>query len=177
MSENFTVYTNGDQDSDLISGLVPLMKKYGVQAYIDGHDHSMQYISFEGIEYMVQGTGSLTKDHLPKGKSDAADGVQFTSLSPGFGAALVTAEHVDVTYVDCSGSKLFAKRLANPRISISNLRSPSPQIIPVVVTSGANAFDIGYLAMLFLGVAIIIAGLHRMWKTSTRQTHQYQDLA
>ena len=106
------------------------MKKYGVQAYIDGHDHSMQYISYEGIEYMVQGTGSLTKDHLPKGRSDAADGVEFASLSPGFGAALVTSDFVDVSYVGSSGEKLFAKRLLNPRHVQTNLRSPSADRSP-----------------------------------------------
>ena len=173
----FIVYTNGDQDPDLISGLVPLMKKYGVQAYIDGHDHSMQYISFEGIEYMVQGTGSLSKDHLPKGKSDATDGVLFASLSSGFGAALVTADHADVTYVDSSGSKLFVRRLANPRNLTSNLRTPSPQISSDAASTSVYAFlDAGYLAMLVVGVLIVMLGLLRRWKTSSQQTHQYEDL-
>ena len=150
------------------------MKKYGVQAYIDGHDHSMQYISYEGIEYMVQGTGSLTKDHLPKGRSDAADGVEFASLSPGFGAALVTSDFVDVSYVGSSGEKLFAKRLLNPRHVQTNLRSPSAEPFPDIAMKSRETH---YALALFIAVFLLLVFvLTRTWKSLLRRSDQYREL-
>ena len=106
------------------------MKKYGVQAYIDGHSHTMQYISFEGIEYMVQGVGSRTKSRLTGPHSDAAEGVKFVSLSNGFGAAIVEEDRVSISYIDDSGSLIFSHHINNSRsLSLSRfqgLGSSSP---------------------------------------------------
>lgn len=48
---------HGDTEQ-LKERLAPLLKKYGVQAYLNGHDHTLQHISWQGIEYFTSGHGT-----------------------------------------------------------------------------------------------------------------------
>lgn len=110
------MYTEAEQDEDLVKSLAPLLRKYAVTAYIDGHDHSMQYISFEGVNYVIAGTGSKLKNRLPDdSSSDAERGVQFTSLAAGFGAARVNARSLELSLIDSSGRILFSQFLYDQR--------------------------------------------------------------
>ena len=159
-----------DQDEDLISGLVPLMKKYGVQAYIDGHSHSMQYISYEGIEYMVQGVGSRAKSRLSGPRSDAAGGVKFASLSNGFGAAFVTEDTVSISYLDDMGNTLFSRDLTNPRGSTtSSLRSEGPSTSYMRIVKFIELRWLFALFMLFLSVVFGLRKAYRHCKNRDDQ--------
>ena len=48
----------------LIETLVPLFERYGVQAYIAGHDHNLQHHRPKGstVDYFVSGAGSLLRE-------------------------------------------------------------------------------------------------------------------
>eukprot|EP01034_Spumella_vulgaris_P031178 gene31178-38525_t len=59
---HYTVYSvaeHGDTPS-LLSLLVPLLVKYKVHLYLNGHDHVLQHISWRGTEYITSGAGALT---------------------------------------------------------------------------------------------------------------------
>jgi hypothetical protein len=147
------------------------MKKYGVQAYLDGHDHSMQYISYDGIEYLVQGTGSNIKTHLPPPQSDAADGVEFTSLKAGFGAAVVSSNSVKFTYVDSNSKVLFNKHLYNPRQKLQGKASPfDASVVPLHMSA------LFFLLIAFAAVVLVCRSMyHRMYASYTKtSTQEYE---
>jgi tartrate-resistant acid phosphatase type 5 len=64
---HYTIYSLADHgdNPELISRLVPLFAKYGVHVYLHGHDHVLQHISWQGVEYITSGhaTYSSTIDH------------------------------------------------------------------------------------------------------------------
>lgn len=55
---HYPIYSAGDDGTVeiLAKRLLPLLKQYGAH-YIDGHDHMLQHISYEGVEMYVTGMG------------------------------------------------------------------------------------------------------------------------
>lgn len=58
---------------ELIENLDPLLKKYGVTAYLSGHEHCQFHYSYENMNYILTGAGhdccygATNKDKLPEG--------------------------------------------------------------------------------------------------------------
>ena len=53
----FSPCSHGNTD-ELVERLDPLLKRYGVTAYISGHDHCQFHFSFDNMEYFLTGTGN-----------------------------------------------------------------------------------------------------------------------
>lgn len=94
------VYTAGmlHKDSpDLIKRLKPLLEKYGVQAYLAGHEHDQQHLRDEGpVEYFVTGAGSEVRGTKrgPKTIWSRGDVAGFMELR--FGRNLLQARFLDM---------------------------------------------------------------------------------
>ena len=102
--------------------------------YINGHDHTLQHISWHGVEYFTSGRGCETIEKDDNGKvitdypwgsigsevSSANEASHFFSLSTGFSAAVVTKDTLKVSFIDHHGNTLYHSVLANPR-SVSNV--------------------------------------------------------
>ena len=95
---HYTIFSNAEHGDtqDLIDLLVPLFEKYNVNAYFNGHDHSLQHISWHGVEYFTSGrgcetieteSGKIVSDY-PWGSigedSNAIEASHFLSFSTGF---------------------------------------------------------------------------------------------
>lgn len=52
----YSACTHGNTDS-LIQHLDPMLRKYGVTAYLSGHDHCQSHFQYDGMDYIVTGTG------------------------------------------------------------------------------------------------------------------------
>lgn len=52
---------HGSTRSEHMVKVDKLLKKYGVDVYIAGHDHDLQHIIFEKMNYVVSGGGSMTR--------------------------------------------------------------------------------------------------------------------
>lgn len=120
---HYTIYSmawHGDTP-DLITCLVPLLRKYHVQAYLNGHDHVLQQISWEGVEYLTSGRGALTDSWPPETYSTdkhdtlAAQGMRFVAWTPGFGTGTVSLEQLAVTFITQHGETIHTTVLTNPR--------------------------------------------------------------
>jgi hypothetical protein len=102
--------------------------------YINGHDHTLQHISWHGVEYFTSGRGCETIEKDESGKvitdypwgsigsevSSANEASHFFSLSTGFSAAVATKDTLKVSFIDHYGNTLYHSVLANPR-SVSNV--------------------------------------------------------
>jgi len=71
---HFPIYSacsHGNTD-DLVQRLDPMLKKYGVTAYLSGHEHCQFHYQNEGMNYILTGTGhdccyaAPNKQNLPK---------------------------------------------------------------------------------------------------------------
>ena len=85
--------TSYNRNEYLVSDLVPIMERHGVQVYFAGHDHNLQHLHPEGssIDYFISGAGSLTRAVVP----DAPYSL-FALRVPGFMAVSMTANQLFV---------------------------------------------------------------------------------
>ncbi len=87
--------------SELIRDVVPLLEKYHVQAYLNGHDHDLQHAHAGSVAYFTSGGGSETR---PTGH-DAH--TVFSRASTGFLAAVLTSGTLHVQFINDSGRVLY----------------------------------------------------------------------
>ena len=104
------VYTTlggaGHDQPDLIAAIEPLLRRHRVPLYINGHDHSMQYVEMGGIAYVTTGAGSETYSPGPASRAG------FVSGAHGFLGCAVTHEAIGLDFVDSAGRSLFRKTIA-----------------------------------------------------------------
>lgn len=118
--------------SELVEKLIPLLQKYKVTAYLNGHDHCAQLITDSGIDYHTIGSAHLNdpstshKDNIPK------DSLKFhaTNAVGGFGGVKVgTDGMLVVTHYDGDGTKLFEAPGRPARTSSTGSRSVRPSSV------------------------------------------------
>lgn len=106
-------------DTGLMKKIQPLLRKYKVSAYLNGHDHCQEYINVgDGIQYHVVGSahhGDTSTAHsgtLSKGQ------LKFHASSPGgFASVHVTKAGMQLTHYDPSGKELYTAPAQVPRNS------------------------------------------------------------
>jgi len=108
----------------LVDRLRPLLQKYHVTAYINGHDHNLQHLKEKNssVEYFVVGasgkidTSTNHKNAVPEGSSLFfwAD----SSKGGGFAVVHVEASNMTLELVNCDGTSLY-KRMLYPRQSVT----------------------------------------------------------
>lgn len=102
------VYSGGlhGSTSQLIAGVKPLLHEYGVQAYINGHDHDLQHIEVAGIHYLTSGGGAEARP------TNAIDGTVFAASSRGFLTADISAAQLRFAFIDDNGATLHQGTIA-----------------------------------------------------------------
>jgi 3',5'-cyclic AMP phosphodiesterase CpdA len=101
---HYPVYSGGEHGNtpELDKDLLPLLEKYKVDAYLCGHDHTMQHLQSNSVEYFVSGNGckrgSITK--LPQTK--------FAVVDPGFMIHRINSTAMLVDLVDGKGSIIYS---------------------------------------------------------------------
>ncbi len=88
---------------ELIRDVQPLLERYGVQIYLNGHDHDMQRIVVNGVNYVTSGAGSQTR---PSGRGPDT---QFSlGSTSGFLAVALTRAQFAGRFVDWTGKEAYA---------------------------------------------------------------------
>ena len=106
MVGHHTIYSSSTKhgdSQDLITTFRPLMEKYGVQAYLNGHDHDMEVIKEGSIFYITSGAGSAVRGKMQPGPNSLfANGTES-----GFLAAKLTDDRFEYQFIDWQGTVLF----------------------------------------------------------------------
>lgn len=84
---------------DMQKKVDPILKKHKVDMYICGHIHNFQHIRKDGIDYVVNTSGSLSRPDVT-----AVDGTVFSSGLPGFSVITATATTLTLSMVDSAGN-------------------------------------------------------------------------
>ncbi|HUN44056.1 MAG TPA: tartrate-resistant acid phosphatase type 5 family protein [Acetobacteraceae bacterium] len=85
---------------DMIRWFKPLLDRYGVHIYINGHEHNLQHIMQDGVHYITCGAGSQT---FPV---QAAPG-QFASGRQGFMTMRLEKDTLGFSLIDDQGTTLY----------------------------------------------------------------------
>lgn len=77
----------------------PILRKHKVDMYICGHIHNFQHIHKNGIDYVVNTSGSLSRPDVT-----ATDGTVFCSGVPGFSILTATPTVLTLSLIDNNGN-------------------------------------------------------------------------
>jgi hypothetical protein len=159
---HYPIFSEGEHGdtSALVHRLLPLLRQYRVHAYLNGHDHTLQHISWQGVEFFTSGHGAYSSAQQgPSGNwgdspSLAREGVRFGSLSLGFGLALATSLSLKMTFYDELGGELYVFALTNPR----NASDSAPLVAEIVSGSSHSFWSRGTIWEAFIFVVGMAVG-------------------
>jgi tartrate-resistant acid phosphatase type 5 len=119
--------------SQLQEELRPLLRQYGVSAYLCGHEHNEQHIDVgDGVQYHVIGSAHGKDSSTAHAGTIKKDQLKFHSVPDGgFATVQVTKKGMVITHLDGSGKVLYTAPAIAPRSSPSpSPPSPSPPSPP-----------------------------------------------
>jgi acid phosphatase len=113
------IYSGGEHGdtSELIEHILPLLHEYGVQAYINGHDHDLQHLMAGQVNLFCSGAGSQVRPTLHTKHT------KFAKASSGFMAMSLGPEAMDVRMIDSRGTLLYTTRVL--RNSVGTFSPPA----------------------------------------------------
>lgn len=90
--------------------LLPILHAHHVQAYICGHEHDLQHLVTDGVDYFVSGAGAECRE------SGWCSYSRYSVSESGFGAVSLTEDRLRVEFYDANGKRLYdaGKRLSPP---------------------------------------------------------------
>jgi len=111
---HYPIYSNGAHGdiSELVAYLQPLLERYGVHAYIAGHDHFSAHLQHHKIEYFIAGAGSMLDS--AKYTSQAEKLIWYDDNHPAFAYVDATASSLSLGFVDSQQNTLYTYTLTNP---------------------------------------------------------------
>lgn len=90
---------------EMIARVLPILKKHGVLAYVNGHDHDLQHIERDGLHVICSGAGSEVRP------VSTVDGTKFCLSQSGFSLFTVAPESVTVTFRNYLGQTVYKAEL------------------------------------------------------------------
>lgn len=88
---------HGDS-AELVRGILPLLKRYGVPVYLNGHDHGLQHLASDGIDFFTSGGGSEVSRVSPDART------VWARAASGFMAFSAASDAICVKVVDAGGA-------------------------------------------------------------------------
>ncbi|KAK3278817.1 hypothetical protein CYMTET_13271 [Cymbomonas tetramitiformis] len=80
-----------------------LLAKHKVDAYLDGHDHTTQWMCAEGVSYLVNGVGGYDLHALDK-RHPLTETIWQNNTFHGFAIHQMTMERMQIEYFDMEGA-------------------------------------------------------------------------
>lgn len=100
---HYPVYSGGfhGDTTELLSSLLPILERHKIDVYICGHDHSMQHIIRNNINYYVAGSGSEITEcrNIP--------GTKYYNSIGGFLNITVDKNNLTSNFIDDHGNILY----------------------------------------------------------------------
>lgn len=84
---------------DMQKKVDPILRKHKVDMYVCGHIHNFQHIRKNGIDYVVNTSGSLSRPDVKP-----TDGTVFCSGVPGFSVLTATPKTLTLSMIDNNGN-------------------------------------------------------------------------
>jgi len=110
-----TIYSGGSGHGDTPETtelIEPLLRKHGVQAYINGHDHDLQHIRKGGVDYLCCGAGSEVRP------VQAVEGTLYCAARSGFAVLRSNLDSLSVEFRDFTGASLYRGEIPRGRSAV-----------------------------------------------------------
>lgn len=104
----YSAGTKHGNTSELITRLEPLLQKYRVPIYLAGHEHDLQHLSHNQINYFISGAGSSLR---PTGTSNES---VFSLSQNGFLRLSIAKKSIRAAFIDVNGAIVHEVRISNP---------------------------------------------------------------
>ena len=91
----------------LIRYLKPMLEEHGVRIYLNGHDHDLQHIVVDGVNYLTCGGGAEPRE------VEAASGGLFARSALGFMAVTLTKSAFSLSFVGVDGQPMYEATIPN----------------------------------------------------------------
>lgn len=79
----------------------PLLERYGVQAYLNGHEHDLEHLSDRGVNYVCSGSGALAR------QIEVVEQSRFAFANVGFVSCALSADALAVHFHDGDGDVVY----------------------------------------------------------------------
>jgi acid phosphatase len=103
------IYSSGKHGDTaaLVEHIEPLLEKYGVQVYLNGHEHDLEHLRVGQINYFTSGAGSKTRPATHDART-------LFSLGDtgGFLAVKITPDTFEGRFIDYTGKEVYATRFS-----------------------------------------------------------------
>jgi tartrate-resistant acid phosphatase type 5 len=106
---HYQIYSaTGDTNDELVSRLLPILKKNSVDVWLNGHLHEMQELEAEGnLHFFISGGGGAPVS----GAAPTYKGSKFTKSQHGFSVIEADEGHIDVIFVNDDGGELHRSHI------------------------------------------------------------------
>ena len=84
----------------------PLLERYGVQVYFNGHEHDLEHLSERGVNYVCSGSGALAR------QIEAVVQSRFAFADVGFVSCALSADALVVHFHDGNGAVVYETSIA-----------------------------------------------------------------
>ena len=122
----------------MVTSVAPLLVKYGVQVYLNGHKHNLEHITWNGVEYITNGHGGGVTGGIstsPCSISAACTGQKFAQEIGGFATFSVTATTFTFSFISETGTNLYSATFTNPKTEFGALSPTNAPVAPLLTTA------------------------------------------
>lgn len=96
---------HGDQEE--LQGIDAVLRRHGVELYLNGHDHNLQLVQDRGVMYVTSGAGSKCRDAVDTGRQELVWYYDW----PGFAVLTATEDELSVEFRDAFNRLLTTARI------------------------------------------------------------------
>jgi acid phosphatase len=99
-----TIRSGGSEHGDtpeLVELVLPILKRRGAQIYLNGHEHDLQHIARDGIDFICSGAGSEVRPTGP------TTGTKFALARSGFAVVGLDAHALQLDLRDFTGASVY----------------------------------------------------------------------
>jgi acid phosphatase len=97
----YTVTGQNHNFPEMIGPFKPLLDRYGVSAYINGHEHNLEHIAVDKVHYITCGAGSAISPVVTPPSSE------FASDHHGFMTMRLDADALSFAFIDDYGTTMY----------------------------------------------------------------------
>jgi len=125
---HYPVFSGGEHGTqdDLVESVAPLFEQYNVDAYFCGHDHTLQHLQRNNVQYFVTGAASKVGRYTPVPES-----VWGTAETSGFMAHSLQANDWTTSVIGQDGGMLYNTTQAR-RTKVWELEAELLQLLDVI---------------------------------------------
>jgi acid phosphatase len=97
------VYSGGEHGDTpfIVKNVLPLLEKYKVQAYINGHDHDLQHLQAGRVNLFCSGAGSAIRP------TQTTPHTHFASATSGFMTMALQPDKMEVRMINDRGRQIY----------------------------------------------------------------------